>query len=470
MPTVTGKHGYLLPEVINPPDHVCIVVKLPNDKAYVNAFWGQMDQLARWRAWDRDDAHTARDAANVMWQYLTWMENCAEVGTMSECEFCCTETNDLLQEILDALGAADGGNSTVNTTTNIILQNQNTVIFNTYIEDWTDVHEDIPDTTYTSDSGDEAGDATKHEIVLCAAIEAYTETVWLANQAANGLSREILQMVAAGAIASGAVIPGVLILLGTVIWDAIDDELFGNAEAKKKVRCCMFSSLEDASPGDWDAFRNSVLDCSFDEQSDEGLLAGLIHAANVTRVNHALFLLHMGRLWIAADDELIQSADACICEEVPPDCWDFDGGLRQGWTNAEGTVFELTDQTDSGQIFSDLPGTVNGYTLGSWGEGSNLGVYVELPAEIDVTHYAFKIWYAGTSIGRPYWLRFFDADKILIWQRTGTFAGGQGWYTLDEDTPSTLDDVAYIAFTTESAWRQALDVLRINEWGVAACD
>lgn len=467
--TVKGIHGYPLPEVVNPDGVKCIVVKLPDDPAYIHAFWGQMDELARWRAWDRDDAKTGKDAASVMWQYLTWMENCSEVGTVSECEFCCTETNELLQEILDALGASEGGNSSVNTTLDILLQNNSTTIYNTYLGDWTDVHEDIPDTTYTEDTGDEAGDEDKHEIVLCATIEGYTDTVWDTNQAALSFAREVLQMVAAGAIATGAVIPGLLILLGTVIWDAIDDELFANDEAKKKVRCCMFSNLEDASPGDFGEFAASVEDCSFDEQSDEGLLAGLIHSANITRVNHALFLLHMGRLWVAADDEQLHSIDNCVCQETPPDCWDFEDGLRQGWVDAEGTVFDLTAQPDGGQIMSDLPTSVNGHTLGSWGEGSNLGVYVELPDETDVSHYAFRVWYSGTSIGRPYWLRFFDENKILIWQRTGSFAGGQGWYTLDENTPYTLSDVKYVAFTSDHAWRCALDVLRINAWGVAAC-
>lgn len=465
---MTDGPGYLLPTVINPEGHVCIVVKLPDDKAYVDAFWGQMYELARWYTWARDDAHQGKDAAAVMWQYLTWMENCAEVGTVSECEFCCTETNELLQEILDALGDDGDGHSAVNTTLNIILQNQNTTIYNTYIADWTDVHPDLPDTTYTSDTGDGAGDVARHEIALCAAIDAYTDTIWLAHQAATKLAQEILYAVAAGAIATGAVIPGVMILLGTVLWDAIDDALFSNEDAKKLVRCCMFSSLEEAAPGNWESFRNSVLDCSFDEQSDEGLLAGLVHAANTTRVNHAHFLLHLGRAWVPVVAGELVDADKCICGETPATCWDFENGSWQGWKKAEGTVFELFEEPDSGQIFTDISGSVNGWTLGTWGSGSNLSVFVELPALTDVSHFAFRIWIAAPSIGRPYWLRFFDSDKILLHQRTGSFAGATGWYSLDENV-ALISDVAYIAFALETPWKHGLDVIRINEWGIDAC-
>lgn len=58
--------AYLLPE--NPaPDHLrCVRIYLPDDPGFVAAFWGSMDYLATWLAWERDDDHTAAIAAASM--------------------------------------------------------------------------------------------------------------------------------------------------------------------------------------------------------------------------------------------------------------------------------------------------------------------------------------------------------------------------------------------------------------------
>lgn len=59
--------GYLLPATINPPQ-VGICICIPCDRNHALAFLGQLNELTYWSVWQRDDAHTAKDAARV------WMD------------------------------------------------------------------------------------------------------------------------------------------------------------------------------------------------------------------------------------------------------------------------------------------------------------------------------------------------------------------------------------------------------------
>lgn len=62
--TIDGK-GYLLPSVIDPVGTLCVCVPLPNDPDHIRAFLGQLDALAKWYTWERDEAHTGRLVAEV---------------------------------------------------------------------------------------------------------------------------------------------------------------------------------------------------------------------------------------------------------------------------------------------------------------------------------------------------------------------------------------------------------------------
>jgi len=95
--------GYLLPEVVNP-DRVSFCIEIPNDFNHILAFWGQMSALGFWWSWQRDEAHTGKDAAAV-WSELfdinfnSYMEN-SGTGCNQVTQYCCDETNDLLRQML----------------------------------------------------------------------------------------------------------------------------------------------------------------------------------------------------------------------------------------------------------------------------------------------------------------------------------------------------------------------------------
>lgn len=50
------KHGYLKPEVINPPTRRCVTIYVPDDRFWWAAFWGQMSDLMNNWLWEGDRA------------------------------------------------------------------------------------------------------------------------------------------------------------------------------------------------------------------------------------------------------------------------------------------------------------------------------------------------------------------------------------------------------------------------------
>lgn len=78
----TKKKGYLVPEEINPPDELGFCVPVPNDPAYLRAFWGQMNELSRWGMWEKEPSHKAVLAAT------RWFDSYQRITTCEPCEDC----------------------------------------------------------------------------------------------------------------------------------------------------------------------------------------------------------------------------------------------------------------------------------------------------------------------------------------------------------------------------------------------
>jgi len=63
--------GYITPEIIDPPETLCVCVPVPDEPRHRAAFLGQMMALARWYTWQKDDEHTGREVAAV-WDAIFW--------------------------------------------------------------------------------------------------------------------------------------------------------------------------------------------------------------------------------------------------------------------------------------------------------------------------------------------------------------------------------------------------------------
>jgi hypothetical protein len=76
-----GKNkGYLIPEVPQPDENICICVPVPKDWGHINAFLGQIMELGYWYMWEKDDDHNGRLAAEPWRKILDCISeeiNCA---------------------------------------------------------------------------------------------------------------------------------------------------------------------------------------------------------------------------------------------------------------------------------------------------------------------------------------------------------------------------------------------------------
>lgn len=56
---------WVLPDVVNPPDHICFTIKVPNNRAHIGAFYGAIFNLTSARFWQDDPDHKAVQVAKV---------------------------------------------------------------------------------------------------------------------------------------------------------------------------------------------------------------------------------------------------------------------------------------------------------------------------------------------------------------------------------------------------------------------
>lgn len=68
--------GFMLPTVINPPDSLCFMIKVPNDPGHIAAFFGALYDLTLWLSWQRDPAKQGIQAAQV-WKEI-WVNLAAQ--------------------------------------------------------------------------------------------------------------------------------------------------------------------------------------------------------------------------------------------------------------------------------------------------------------------------------------------------------------------------------------------------------
>jgi len=57
------KKGYLIPEVINPDENICVCVPVPKEWGHIRAFLGQLTELSKWQTWQPDGTTNATQSA-----------------------------------------------------------------------------------------------------------------------------------------------------------------------------------------------------------------------------------------------------------------------------------------------------------------------------------------------------------------------------------------------------------------------
>lgn len=96
-----AKHGYILPEVIDP-ERICVQLNIPNEMNHLLAFWGQLAALGSALTWDNDPAHTALPVSAV-WRDVYQQARTRYLsgqGCNGMSEECCDEITIRLEEQL----------------------------------------------------------------------------------------------------------------------------------------------------------------------------------------------------------------------------------------------------------------------------------------------------------------------------------------------------------------------------------
>lgn len=211
---------------------------------------------------------------------------------------------------------------------------------------------DAPDTTFDSDTGDDAeAKIQARRAALCAGVDRYVRTAFQAK------ADEIR---ASGYITAGALgilgyvhpVFGVAAVVTTLAVEAMaaafeDDDAIGD------VVCCQYESLvgRDAT---FEEFALTPDDCGFTFPDNNAQLAGYLRNANQTRTHYLMFMRALGEEYRRA---LIEetSTETCQCESGCIELFDFENVGKLGWYRAPNKVegefvpgegFASTNQVD----------------------------------------------------------------------------------------------------------------------------
>lgn len=74
---------YVLPDVVDPPNYLCITLRIPNNKWYIMAFKGAIWDLCNWWNWEKDEAHTATKVARI-WRRVFYAMKFSDCGPVKQ--------------------------------------------------------------------------------------------------------------------------------------------------------------------------------------------------------------------------------------------------------------------------------------------------------------------------------------------------------------------------------------------------
>lgn len=397
------ERGYKLPDDIDAPRTRCVFLCLPDDGAYIRAFFGQLFELTRWHAWERDNEKQGTLAGQAWMDVYTDAWECYTMSG-SDCQFSVPAVEELLRKLLQC--CEDSGPSA-----QINIYNYRWTVINQYSGDPPSINPDSPDDAFDMDVDDTPEIAAKRAPALCYAIEQYIDTI--VDQTRDRY------MAATGLVVSGLALllspmaAVITLIAGAALLD-LESDIFNDEEARQKVRCCMFDGLTGEAVTHAN-FMASVQSCGFLAGSHEAQLASIIHAANQDEANFLVFVDHVGRALLAADVIDFGMAD-CTCQTDRFE-WDWDDQTLQDWQIAEGTPYMTAYPANIHTAFTSQWSGAD-YRItgpGDWNEPDTyLGAYYRWNQEYNLSSFTYS------SAGNPHRARlaFFDSDDNLVHSET----------------------------------------------------
>jgi predicted hydrocarbon binding protein len=448
----------MLPTVVDPEAQRCIVLKVPDDPAYLLALWGTLLNLTFAWSWDNDPAHTAKEVAVVMQRYYDEWRECNDMP--GEC-FCCDETNAKLESILDYLHdirklLAQGG--AIHGTT---IYDFRWSTWNTYHEAPTTIHPDTPDITFTEKTGDDENDVLRREWALCQAIsdhvDSLIELVIKFYQVAIAGEAVILSALSTPA---GAIVVGIL----AGFFETLTEGLLNNTLARKEVKCCMYNHLHDGDPTNKEDFRLSVSDCGFLPLSDAAQLAWIIDMCNSDETNYLIFLRMLGQYGEAAAESGSAGVEGCTCLGEGLYIWTFFDALKQAWDTLHDTFMDQHAEIEWATATSNEHAT-DGFYLAGAGEQNlpdhRFGAFKDLYTEHTVTHVYLSAVGSFGGLGLPYLLTFWNDAHEKVHEIGESWAGAGDWKEKDHYFDPPIEHVRYISYWANNQWTHGLDTVKV---------
>jgi hypothetical protein len=103
--------GYILPDVIDPEENICICVPVPKDWGHIRAFLGQITELSKWLTWEKDGTDAGARAARRWFDIATCVAEEIDCAMATNCG--CNSNDPILLRYSPTTGrleqSTDGG-------------------------------------------------------------------------------------------------------------------------------------------------------------------------------------------------------------------------------------------------------------------------------------------------------------------------------------------------------------------------
>lgn len=435
MPKPNSDGGYILPLEPDAP-RICIEVPLPDALEHKIAFLGQLEELARWWTWQRDEAHSARLVAaiwrgilnNVRAQLDIVQEYCMLplLGVrQNEAEPCILEyTTDSENWLPFADLRLCTPNLRINGATGRLEASTDGLEWFEVADGPTDWPDDqVPPSLRPAPTNPEPAS----DLLACGIAIALTTELERAWDQAYANEDDLLTSVSTGVITGsaalsvlfpGALIPaaGIALLVGAarVIVGLISQSEVNafDEDANERYRCYLFDILNGSSSYDHSSQEAWAAAIEADaENSQADAIARLLRAVPVETMQ-----------WLAYAASPVNDLAACPCDE--PEC----ANLTETFTGGPSAATTVTNGTYDGTRGHNAAGCMRSVTVG----GNIKNITAEIDLGLECTINRVEIWYYSNTSGSQGWVysyvRFYDDAHAQVGaQLTGVEAAFNVW-------------------------------------------
>lgn len=172
---------------------------------------------------------------------------------------------------------------------------------------------DLPDTSYSEDTGDTGNEVARRRVALCWAVHDYVATI-VEQGIFNAFISDTTTLLATGAISFFlGPLGGLVYAVGSNVMETLINLVADDPDLITAVSCCMYDNLLEADLTQAN-FESSLDGCGFGALSDEAFVADAIRSGLDNQGNWLSFMAMLGSFMNVTDE-----TSNCICP-VDPGC------------------------------------------------------------------------------------------------------------------------------------------------------